>query len=129
MSADPTAEHIDAVARAITVTTRDGNGRRVVSKDLSLTVARLQIRTLLTSTDPAVHAALAASLPAEVTAASMPDAETRAALVDRGTLTEEWRVWFTGSDAPTAPVDEATSRRFTGDHRERRRVTPWEVAE
>ena len=54
----PTAEHIDAVARSITVTSRDGNGRRVVSKDASLSVARLQARTLLASTDAAVHAAM-----------------------------------------------------------------------
>ena len=60
----PNAEHIDAVARAITVTTRDGNGRRVVSKDVALTVARAQARALLTSTDPRVHEALVANLPA-----------------------------------------------------------------
>ena len=54
----PADEHIDAVARAITVTTRDGNGRRVVSKDVALTVARAQARALLTSTDPRVHEAL-----------------------------------------------------------------------
>ena len=59
----PTAdEHIDAVARSITVTSRDGNGRRVVSKDASLSVARLQARTLLASTDAAVHAAILAAL-------------------------------------------------------------------
>jgi len=120
MSADPTAEHIDAVARILALAEGVTPGTDVWHSNAT--------RRILTSTDPAVHAALAASLPAEVKAASLTDAEMLAALVDRGTLTEEWRVWFTGSDAPTAPVDEATSRRFTGDHRERRRVTPWEVA-
>ena len=75
-----TAEHIDAVARSITVTSRDGNGRRVVSKDASLSVARLQARTLLASTDPAVHEALAASLPADV----MLDALVRAGVLTAG---------------------------------------------
>ena len=132
MSADPTAEHIDAVARTLSTPdwgewssayhpdhnkwTFDGSHRTDGEREMYRNAAS----AILTSTDPAVHAARAASLPAEV---------MLAALVDRGTLTEEWRVWFTGSDAPTAPVDEATSRRFAGDHRERRRVTPWEVAE
>lgn len=114
MSADPTAEHIDAVARMMQP------GAWKFSAAMSKERARVDARRLLTATDPDAQAALAASLPAEV---------MLAALVDRGALTEEWRVWFTGSDAPTAPVDEATSRRFAGDHRERRRVTPWEVAE
>ena len=80
MSADPTAEHINAVARAM-------------RKSSAPTFGRLA-SDLLTSTDPAAHAALAASLPAEVKAASMTDAEMLAALVDRGTLTAE--------DAPIA---------------------------
>ena len=104
----PTAEHIDAVARSITVTSRDGNGRRVVSKDASLSVARLQARTLLASTDPAVHAAILA------------------ALVRAGVLTPE--------DAPIARHGgyEHThwQQRWDGQHTHegRRLVTPWEVA-
>jgi hypothetical protein len=45
---------------------------------------------------------------------------------------EEWRVWFDGSDAPTAPVDERTARRYMGltsDRIERRFVTQWETVE
>ena len=102
----PTAEHTDAVARSITVTSRDGNGRRVVSKDASLSVARLQARTLLTSTDPAVHAA-------------MLDALVRA-----GVLTEE--------RAPIARHGgiHHWQQRWDGQHTHegRRFVTPWEVA-
>ncbi len=79
----PTAEHTDAVARSITVTSRDGNGRRVVSKDASLSVARLQARTLLASTDAAVHAAMLA------------------ALVRAGVLTEEWAVRYEHDTDPT----------------------------
>ena len=103
----PTAEHIDAVARSITVTSRDGNGRRVVSKDASLSVARLQARTLLASTDPAVHAAILA------------------ALVRAGVLTPE-----------NAPIYRAAEhhhwqQRWDGEHTHegRRFVMPWEVAE
>ena len=103
----PTAEHIDAVARSITVTSRDGNGRRVVSKDASLSVARLQARTLLASTDAAVHAA-------------MLDALARA-----GVLTEE--------RAPIARHGgiHHWQQRWDGmhTHEGRRFVTPWEVAE
>ena len=79
----PADEHIDAVARAITVTTRDGNGRRVVSKDVALTVARAQARALLTSTDPRVHEALAANLPADVMLAAL----VRAGVLVRTTIT------------------------------------------
>ncbi|TXH09368.1 MAG: hypothetical protein E6R04_08435 [Spirochaetes bacterium] len=49
MSADPTAEHIDAVARVV--------HRFVESHDRDEMVAEL-----LTSTDPAVHAAMLAAL-------------------------------------------------------------------
>ena len=88
--------------------------------------AEIDARRILTSTDPAVHAALAASLPAEVKAASMTDAEMLAALVDRGVLTEE--------DAPIARHGgyEHThwQQRWDGQHTHegRRFVTPWEVA-
>ena len=73
---DPTPEHIDAVARIV--------HRFVESHDRDEMVAEL-----LTSTDPAVHAALAASLPAEV---------MLAALVDRGNDEEIRRrlEWATG---------------------------------
>ena len=127
MSTDPTAEHIDREPASIVGEFIDDEAMMATGRSIGV-VASFRIATALLA-EPTMRAALAASLPAEVKAASLTDAEMLAALVDRGTLTEEWRVWFTGSDAPTAPVDEATSRRFTGDHRERRRVTPWEVAE
>ena len=107
---DPTAEHIDAVARSITVTSRDGNGRRVVSKDASLSVARLQARTLLASTDPAVHAAILA------------------ALVRAGVLTEdrERLVRACGCIANEEPA--ACCDPLASPHWERRYVTSWQVA-
>lgn len=138
----PTDEHIDAVARAITVTTRDGNGRRVVSEDVALTVARAQARALLTSTDPRVHEALVANLPAAV----MLDALVRA-----GVLTEQWAVRYEHDTGPTmdnpsgvrtqssvvasraiaeqavknrAPLSSAVRNRRVGH----RFVTEWEVA-
>ena len=106
----PTAEHIDAVARSITVTSRDGNGRRVVSKDASLSVARLQARTLLASTDPAVHAAILA------------------ALVRAGVLTEdrERLVRACGCIANEEPA--ACCDPLASPHWERRYVTSWQVA-
>ena len=110
---NPTAEHIDAVARVV--------HRFVESHDRDEMVAEL-----LTSTDPAVHAALAASLPAEVKIASLTDAEMLAALVDRGALAAE--------DAPIARHGgyEHThwQQRWDGQHTHegRRFVTPWEVA-
>ena len=107
----PADEHTDAVARAITVTTRDGNGRRVVSKDVALTVARAQARALLTSTDPRVHEALAANLPAE----AMLDALVRA-----GVLTEDAED-IIGFHDETCPDPCPFGKR-------RRLVTPWEVA-
>ena len=58
----PTAEHIDAVAFVIESAWSDGDDAKIAHR-------------ILTSTDPAVHAALAASLPAEA---------MLAALVDRG---------------------------------------------
>jgi len=102
----PTAEHTDAVARSITVTSRDGNGRRVVSKDASLSVARLQARTLLASTDPAVHAAMLA------------------ALVDRGNDAELARrlEWATGLNGATLLVA------IRSEGLEVVRVTPEQVA-
>ena len=114
----PADEHIDAVARAITVTTRDGNGRRVVSKDVALTVARAQARALLTSTDPRVHEALVANLPAAV----MLDALVRA-----GVLTEdrERLVRACGCIANEEPA--ACCDPLASPHWERRLVTPWEV--
>lgn len=70
MSADPTAEHIDAVARALSLdpgafseSTYGAGGARVMASRFA---AIDRARKLLASTDPAVHAALAASLPAEV---------------------------------------------------------------
>ena len=77
----PTTEHIDAVARDIA----DSEGFVWPDSEHARDVWRAK-----------AHAALAASLPTEVKAASMTDAEMLAALVDRGTLTwqhdtREWR--------------------------------------
>jgi hypothetical protein len=105
----PDPAHIDAVARVIDPAAFD-----VDSIDwLQRAVIEGPALDLLTSSDPAVHAA-------------MLDALTR-----HGVLTEEWRVWFANSDAPTAPVDERTAQMFAGvdaDRLERRLVTRWEVA-
>ena len=49
MSADPTAEHIDAVALVIESAWSDGDDAKIAHR-------------ILTSTDPAVHAALLAAL-------------------------------------------------------------------
>ena len=75
MSTDPTAEHIDAVACVI------GYG--------DVPAHRTRARTLLTTASADAHAALAASLPAEV---------MLAALVDRGNDAELARrlEWATG---------------------------------
>ena len=79
----PTAEHIDAVARAISTRewgewndshhpddnrwTWDGDGRT----DMERAEFRVHAKTILTSTDPAVHEALAANLPADVMLAAL----------------------------------------------------------
>lgn len=63
----PTAEHTDAVARVLSP------GVFKFSAEMSKERARIDARRLLTSTDPAVHAALAASLPAEVMLAALGD--------------------------------------------------------
>lgn len=104
---EPTAEHIDAVARVV--------HRFVESHDRDEMVMEL-----LTSTDPAVHAALAASLPAEV---------MLAALVDRGTLTLRWRIRY-GHGGGTSRAMRPGERAITvdGDVVERRYATGWEVA-
>lgn len=111
MSADPTAEHIDAVALLVDEWLFRMHGIT------SSCDHRTEAEGLLTSTDPAVHAALAASLPAEV---------MLAALVDRGTLTAE--------GAPIARhgghEHAHWQQRWDGQHTHegRRFVTPWEVA-
>ena len=96
----PTAEHIDAVARAINAGGWRGTADAV---------------RILTSTDPAAHAAIAESLPAEV---------MLAALVRAGVLTEE--------RAPIARHGgiHHWQQRWDGQHTHegRRFVTPWEVA-
>ena len=126
MSADPTAEHIDAACEVM----HDAYERAAVGAGWETNPAsRKPWADVPEANKATMRAAVGALLAWPALAASLPAEVMLAALVDRGALTEEWRVWFTGSDAPTAPVDEATSRRFTGDHRERRRVTPWEVAE
>ena len=102
----PTVEHIDAVARVV--------HRFVESDDRDEMVAEL-----LTSTDPDVHAALAASLPAEV---------MLAALVRAGVLTEdrERLVRACGCIANEEPA--ACCDPLASPHWERRYVTSWQVA-
>ena len=110
----PTAEHIDAVANLV-AHIRDQYPRLSDDAD-SEDVAD----AILTSTDPAVHAALAASLPAEV---------MLAALVDRGTLTLRWRIRY-GHGGGTSRAMRPGERAITvdGDVVERRYATGWEVA-
>lgn len=101
MSTDPTAEHIDAVACVI------GYG--------DVPAHRTRARTLLTTASADAHAALAASLPAEV---------MLAALVDRGMLTEfqtDARLNEDGSLTTDAYIEHCNvkARQF---------VTSWEVA-
>ena len=98
----PTVEHIDAVARVV--------HRFVESHDRDEMVAEL-----LTSTDATVHAALAASLPAEV---------MLAALVDRGNDAELARrlEWATGLNGATLLVA------IRSEGLEVVRVTPEQVA-
>ena len=113
----PTAEHIDAVARALsldpgafTESTYGPGGAHVMASRFA---AMDRARKLLASENPTVHAALAASLPADV---------MLAALVRAGVLTEE-----------SAPISQHCGEwfpRWSGDHDDegRRLVTPWEVA-
>jgi hypothetical protein len=108
MSTDPTAEHIDAVADILRRHLPDWTAARAI----------------LTSTDPAVHASLAASLPAEV---------MLAALVDRGTLTERRRnfpVWgerpHTACDAGFV-LDARPKAHLVGWQEKRQFVTTWEA--
>ena len=131
MSADPTAEHIDAVARVAAGLLDDFDTVMNVRLE-SFEIAR----RLLASTDPAVHAAFAASLPTQV---------MLAALVDRGTLTERFAirdeggsVWLDahGDHREAKPGGLEFADRGDAEgivarpHEEvvRRRVTPWEVA-
>jgi len=80
----PTAEHIDAVAFVIESAWSDGDDATIA-------------HAILTSTDPAVHEALAANLPADV---------MLAALVDRGVLrspeTAYPIAWTIHVEVPTA---------------------------
>ncbi len=122
----PADEHTDAVARLLWTPVHTDVGPRSMYFDECAAA-------ILTSTDAAVHAAIAASLPviaaslpAEVRIASLTDAEMLAALVDRGALTAE--------DAPIARHGgyEHThwQQRWDGQHTHegRRFVTPWQVA-
>ena len=99
----PTAEHIDAVARAIHGQSC-GRCREPRYSDI------LTARHLLTSTDPAVHSALLD------------------ALVRAGVLTEdrERLVRACGCIANEEPA--ACCDPLASPHWERRLVTPWEVA-
>lgn len=125
MSTDPTAEHIDREPASIVGEFIDDEAMMATGRSIGV-VASFRIATALLA-EPTMRAALAASLPAEVKAASMTDAEMLAALVDRGTLTAE--------DAPVARYGgyEHThwQQRWDGQHTHegRRFVTPWEVAE
>jgi len=110
----PADEHIDAVARVV--------HRFVESHDRDEMVA-----DLLTSTDPAVHEALAANLPADV---------MLAALVRAGVLTEELGVLALRPDGErwlaarfrTRGAAEAYCHLGAGLAVAHRHVTPWEVA-
>lgn len=115
MSADPTAEHIEREPASIVGEFIDDEAMMATGRSIGV-VASFRIATALLA-EPTMHAALAASLPAEV---------MLAALVDRGTLTAE--------DAPIARHGgyEHThwQQRWDGQHTHegRRFVTPWEVA-
>ena len=119
----PTAEHIDAVARALSLdpgafseSTYGAGGARVMASRFA---AIDRARKLLASTDPDVHAALAANLPAEV---------MLAALVRAGVLTEdrERLVRACGCIANEEPA--ACCDPLASPHWERRYVTSWQVA-
>ena len=101
----PAAEHIDAVARAMNPPTfRAGpvDGPRASAQK----VIRARAKSLLTSTDPAVHAA-------------MLDALVRA-----GVLTPEDAPIYRGAE------HHHWQQRWDGEHTHEggRYVTPWEVA-
>ena len=108
----PTAEHIDAVARAIDPDIFDPTVKRsshpaaVIQIAARKHMATIAARNVLTSTDPAVHLA-------------MLDALARA-----GVLTAE--------DAPIyrAAEHHHWQQRWDGEHTHEggRYVTPWEVA-
>ena len=111
----PTAEHIDAVARALsldpgafTESTYGPGGAHVMASRFA---AMDRARKLLASENPTVHAALAASLPADV---------MLAALVRAGVLTEDAED-IIGFHDETCPDPCPFGKR-------RRLVTPWEVA-
>ena len=72
---NPTAEHIDAVARAVDPFSSD---RRKPSLQ-----SRCAAEIILTSTNPRVHEALAANLPADVMLAAL----VRAGVLVRTTIT------------------------------------------
>ena len=143
----PTPEQVDAVARVVRpwawMAAPTFPGGRVVSgrrftRDRS--ESRLDADRILTTTDPAAQAALAASLPAEV---------MLGALVRAGVLTEEWAVQYE-CDLSTPMMSGETERTITtqvpSEDRARRAVrnyapinarnrraasrlvTPWEVA-
>lgn len=116
---NPTAEHIDAVALVIESAWSDGDDAKIAHR-------------ILTSTDPAVHAAMLA------------------ALVRAGVLTEEWALRYEHDTDPTmddpsgvrtqtsrvasrAIAEQAVKTRVPGGNIRNRRaerqfVTPWEVA-
>ncbi len=129
----PTAEHTDAVARAVDPFSSD---RRKPSLQ-----SRCAAEIILTSTNPRVHEALAANLPADV---------MLAALVRAGVLTEEWALRYEHDTDPTmddpsgvrtqtsrvasrAIAEQAVATRVPGGtirnrRAERQYVTRWEVA-
>ena len=106
---NPTAEHIDAVARAMQP------GAWKFSAAMSKERARIDARRLLTTTDADAIAAIAANLPADV---------MLAALVRAGVLTPEDAPIYRGAE------HHHWQQRWDGEHTHEggRYVTPWEVA-
>ena len=108
----PTAEHIDAVARAMRQDPKSGG------RNMSDVAREVYADRLLTSTDPAVHAAMLA------------------ALVRAGVLTEELGVLALRPDGErwlaarfrTRGAAEAYCHLGAGLAVAHRHVTPWEVA-
>ena len=88
----PTPEHEDAVARAVDPDIFDATVKRsshpaaVIQIAARKHMATLAARNVLTTTDPAAQAALAASLPAEVMLAALarrePECKECAAFID-----------------------------------------------
>ena len=136
----PTAEHIDAVALMLADLDHYRRGNTLPAGTLGAVYRERAVR-VLTSTNPRVHEALAANLPADV---------MLAALVRAGVLTEEWALRYEHDTDPTmddpsgvrtqtsrvasrAIAEQAVATRVPGGtirnrRAERQYVTRWEVA-